>query len=80
MARTTRIPLYVCCFGSTTDSLILSYVLVQVEHKVISKANMGRMKVAYDAQKAGEGMPARPELPIAEQMELPMAKRRKVAD
>lgn len=53
-----------------------------VEHNVISKANMSRMKEAYDAQKAGEPMPAPPEsLPTREHMEqqadAPAAKRRR---
>jgi cryptochrome len=53
-----------------------------VEHTEISKANMSRMKEAYDAQKAGEPMPAPPEsLPTREQRmeqaDAPAAKRRK---
>jgi hypothetical protein len=60
-----------------------------VEHTEMSKANMSRMKEAYDAQKAGEPMPAPPEsLPTREQQpqpprmdkaeaDAPAAKRRK---
>jgi hypothetical protein len=33
---------------------------IQVDHKTTSKANMGRMKEAYAAQKNGEPMPAPP--------------------
>jgi len=32
-----------------------------VDHKTISKANMGRMKEAYDAHKEGQPMPERPD-------------------
>jgi hypothetical protein len=44
-----------------------------VDHKVVSKDNMARMKEAYAAQKNGEPMPAAPPRAVA----APASKRQK---